>query len=115
MDTATGGKLFLADPVSYVILLSMAGTVTLQIYWLNCGLARWDALFNVPVFQSFWILVSVIGGGVFYREFQGFDALQWCMFPAGVLLTVVGVVMLSQRDTTKRAQKGPWLCTWGVW
>ena len=76
MDTANGGHLFLLDPVAYVILLSMGGTVTLQIYWLNCGLARWDALYNVPVFQSFWILVSVIGGGVFYREFQGFDALQ---------------------------------------
>lgn len=76
MDTANGGRLFLLDPVAYLILLSMGGTVTLQIYWLNCGLARWDALYNVPVFQSFWILVSVVGGGVFYREFNGFDVLQ---------------------------------------
>lgn len=101
MDSARGGTLFLLNPLSYLILLAMGSTVTLQIYWLNCGLARWEALYNVPVFQAFWILVSVVGGGVFYREFQGFTPLNWLMFPAGVLLTVVGVIMLSQRDTTK--------------
>ncbi len=55
-----------------------------QIYWLNCGLARWDALNNVPVFQSFWILVSVVGGGVFYSEFSSFTVLQvWKCVPGG--------------------------------
>ena len=81
-----------------------------QIYWLNCGLARWDALSNVPVFQSFWILVSVIGGGVFYNEFNDFSVLQWIMFPLGVLLTIIGVYYLSQREiasvSKRRASTG---------
>lgn len=40
------GPLFLARAPTYAILVSMGTTVTLQIYWLNCGLARWDALYK---------------------------------------------------------------------
>ena len=95
---AGGGAAFLKYVSTYAVLLAMAGTITLQIYWLNCGLARWDALYNVPIFSSFWILVSVIGGGVFYDEFAAFGALQALLFPVGVLLAIVGVYVLSQRE-----------------
>jgi hypothetical protein len=76
--------------------------VHVQIYWLNCGLARWDAVNNVPVFQSFWITVSVIGGGVFYDEFSGFSPVQCAMFPFGIVLTVIGVYYLTRREITAR-------------
>ncbi len=51
VDTASGGQLFLVRPETYGIAGGMTTTIGLQIYWLNCGLARWDALYNVPVFQ----------------------------------------------------------------
>ena len=50
---------------TYLVLLGMFSTISLQIYWLNCGLAKWDALYNVPIFQAFWTMCSVIGGGSF--------------------------------------------------
>uniref|UniRef100_A0A7S1GDF7 Uncharacterized protein n=1 Tax=Bicosoecida sp. CB-2014 TaxID=1486930 RepID=A0A7S1GDF7_9STRA len=98
MDWLDSGRFFLGYFPTYLVLLAMGMSVTLQIYWLNCGLARWDALYNVPVFQSFWILVSVMGGGVFYGEFAGFTTEQTILFPLGVLIAVCGVVWLSQRD-----------------
>ena len=101
-DSTHGGRFFLARGQSYGIIFAMLLTVTLQIYWLNCGLARWDAVNNVPVFQSFWILVSVVGGGIFYSEFNGFKPIQWVMFPAGILLTVIGVFYLSRREISSR-------------
>mmetsp|Transcript_10690 Transcript_10690/g.17482 ORF Transcript_10690/g.17482 Transcript_10690/m.17482 type:complete len:801 (-) Transcript_10690:45-2447(-) len=91
-------KLFLAHIGSYMIAIGMFCSIALQIYWLNCGLARWDALYVVPVFQAVWIVFSVIGGGVFYGEFNGFSFVQASAFLAGVVLTVLGVYFLSQRD-----------------
>ena len=92
---------------TYLVLLGMFLTISLQIYWLNCGLARWDALYNVPIFQAFWTMCSVIGGGVFYGEFSSFDTLQTLMFPAGVLCTCIGVFFLSQREVSDHSAKAP--------
>jgi hypothetical protein len=98
---AGGGAAFLTFVPTYAVILAMACTITLQIYWLNCGLARWDALYNVPIFSSFWILCTVIGGGVFYDEFADFSALQGLLFPLGVLLAIAGVYWLSQREANE--------------
>lgn len=98
-DTIAGRANMFSYPPSYAVLLAMATTVALQVYWLNCGLARWDALYNVPIFQSFWIVGSVVSGGVVYREFEEFNVLQALMFPVGVLLTIAGVYFLSQRES----------------
>jgi uncharacterized membrane protein len=89
-------KNMFADPYSYMVIMAMALSIFLQIYWLNCGLARWDALYNVPVFQSFWISFSEISGGIVYGEFNDFSFFQGFMFLAGSMATVYGVYMLSQ-------------------
>lgn len=75
-----GGDFPLGDWFTWVILICMGTSITLQIYWLNCGLARWDSLYNVPVFQSFWITISTLGGGIFYKEFDDFNTLQWIVY-----------------------------------
>ena len=36
-----------------------------QIYWINLGLARYDALLQIPVFYVVWTLFDVIGKFVF--------------------------------------------------
>jgi len=77
-------------------------TIFFQIRWLNSGLRRFDALYIVPVFQSFWILVSVISGMVFFGEYEDiFGSIEnSVMFPFGVLVTISGVYVLSQRAIT---------------
>ena len=47
---------------TYFVLLGLGVTIFLQIRWLNSGLQRFSALMIVPIFQSFWILVSVVAG-----------------------------------------------------
>ncbi|GBG28659.1 Magnesium transporter NIPA2 [Hondaea fermentalgiana] len=90
-------RIFLAHIGSYLVFLGMLASVTMQVYWLNCALARFDALYVVPVFQAQWIVFGVIGGGVFYGEFSGFSFGQALAFLSGVGLTVLGVYILSQR------------------
>mmetsp|Transcript_5523 Transcript_5523/g.10381 ORF Transcript_5523/g.10381 Transcript_5523/m.10381 type:complete len:683 (+) Transcript_5523:274-2322(+) len=103
---AGDSRIFLAHMGSYMIAFSMFCTIGLQIYWLNCGLAKWDALYIVPVFQAQWIVFSVIGGGVFYGEFSGFSFGQVVAFCVGIALTVLGVYILSQRDVRDQDEEG---------
>lgn len=96
----------------------------LQIHWLAHGLQSFDAVFIVPVFQCFFISVSIFGGGVYFKEFAkmpvlavSFVALQDCtrrqvrltrpsslshlqlgMFFFGASVTLSGVYLLSKRE-----------------
>ena len=97
-ETIAGKGFFLRYWQMYPIIGFLICSVAMQIYWLNMGLARFDALYNVPVFQCFWMLFSTIGGGVFFQEFWSFSAIQAAMFPFGVSLCVFGVFLLSQRS-----------------
>ena len=49
--------------LTYVILVCMFFTIFSQQHWLATGLQFFDALYIVPVFQAFFIGVSVIAGG----------------------------------------------------
>jgi hypothetical protein len=95
---------------SYAVIGGMLASIFTQIKWLNSGLLRFDALTLVPIFQAFWILVSVAGGLVFFGEAASFSLKQAIMFPVGVLVTVAGVFALSLKaialETVGDQEKG---------
>eukprot|EP00946_MAST-07B_sp_MAST-7B-sp1_P003759 g3759.t1 len=93
------GVIFLGMWQTYPLIMALIACVALQIYWLNLGLARFDALYNVPVFQCFWMLFGVIAGGVFFHEFATFSGFQALMFTLGVSFCLAGVAVLSSRST----------------
>lgn len=61
-SSIAGSRFFLFYLGTYAILAAVAVTIALQIYWLNCALARWDALYVIPIFQSQWMIFTVISG-----------------------------------------------------
>ncbi|KAH9256436.1 hypothetical protein BASA81_005350 [Batrachochytrium salamandrivorans] len=108
-STMRGGQLFLLSSPIYLILFLLVGSMLMQIYWLNQGLARFDSLYNVPVFTSTWIVGTVLGGGVFYNEFASFNVYQAVFFPIGVSLCCIGVFYLaigSSSSTLAKVQPG---------
>lgn len=100
INSFAGGGFFLAYYQTYLVVICMGACIYLQIKWLNDGLRRFDAVYIVPVFQSFWILVSVVAGLVFFHEYKEMSAVQIIVFPLGILLTILGVYFLSQRGTS---------------
>jgi hypothetical protein len=100
--TVSGHGLFFVYYQSYLIIGSMVASILLQIKWLNDGLIRFDSVSLIPIFQSFWILVSVVGGIVFFGEATQFSAVQAVMFPLGVIVTISGVYLLSRRSVAPR-------------
>ena len=87
---------------AYFIILAMAGCIVFQIKWLNDGLLRFDASFTVPVFQAFWVVLSVASGLVFYNEYRGMNTLQKGLFALGIVITITGVIMLSRSRRVHR-------------
>ncbi|EQC40965.1 hypothetical protein SDRG_02028 [Saprolegnia diclina VS20] len=84
--------------LTYVILAGLVLTISVQTHMLALGLKNFDALYMVPVFTCFFISFSVLGGAVYFNEFQAFTLYQWICFPLGVAITVVGVILLSRRE-----------------
>ena len=59
------------------------------------GLCYHDALLIVPIYQTFWVLVSIIGGGVYFKEIQTFTATSGPLFLVGVLIGLAGIYILT--------------------
>jgi len=80
---------------TYLIIVAMVCTLLVQMKGLNSGLAFHPAVFIVPVYQSFWIMGSIVGGSVYFKEFDDMKGLNVAMFCIGVLTCVLGVFILT--------------------
>ena len=96
IGSTRGEAIFLTYWETYMVLFCLVSCIVLQLYWLNQGLARFESLYNVPIFTSTWIVGTVLGGGVFYGEFYDFTWAQWVFFPLGIILCCIGVFYLAQ-------------------
>lgn len=85
------------SPISFIFSFVTIFTAVSQLYWINMGLARYDALIQVPVFYVFWTLFDVIGGAVYYDEFRGFTPRQFSGFFIGIAVIFSGVLVLAGR------------------
>jgi uncharacterized membrane protein len=93
-------------PQTWIILTLLGITIFCQIKWLNEGLQQFDASYTVPVFQAFWILLSVISGLMFYKEIDGMNTIAKVFFFVGIIVTIYGVSMLSHRRVPKSTTRG---------
>jgi hypothetical protein len=105
----------LAKALSSLLRTSFAGSVQLRyfgfyvilflwviamLFWLtrmNKALKMFDGYVIIPVLQVFWIIFSILAGGLYYQEFQEFSVGSGFGFGAGVLVILVGVVMLARK------------------
>ena len=46
--------------------------------------------------QVLWTLISVVGGGVQFGDFDGLGLVKWIVFISGTLTTVVGVYVKEE-------------------
>ena len=90
-----------ASPFLYVIAFLAIGTCFFWVHRLNAALRMFDAIFIVPVFQVAWTTLSVVGGGIFFREFEDcFQGLHAVLFTLGLLVIFCGVFILSPSSSS---------------
>ncbi|KDO28741.1 hypothetical protein SPRG_19958 [Saprolegnia parasitica CBS 223.65] len=106
-STLAGDNQF-TSVATYAIALMMLICIVLQIHWLAQGLKTSDTIFVVPVFQCFFIAVSIVGGAVYFNEFATMSVLQLIMFFVGVVITLGGVLILSKRETSTLPPTQKW-------
>jgi len=81
-------------------LIPFGGCLFLQITYMNKALHIYpDALFVLPIYQSFWIVLGIAAGLIFYKEYQQLSGLEIFLFSLGVITSLIGVQILSMRDT----------------
>eukprot|EP00658_Telonema_sp_P-2_P018971 TRINITY_DN1742_c0_g1_i13.p1 TRINITY_DN1742_c0_g1~~TRINITY_DN1742_c0_g1_i13.p1 ORF type:complete len:515 (+),score=141.73 TRINITY_DN1742_c0_g1_i13:209-1753(+) len=98
LKTSFKGDNQMVNPLTYALIICMLASIFTQTHFLAKGLSHFDALYIVPVFQCFFIMVSIIGGGIFFSEFARLSLLQGICFGIGVVITLIGVKKLSQRE-----------------
>ena len=103
--TTLGGKNQFNSPFTYFILTAWITSMVFWLYRMNAALRKFDGVFIIPVLQVVWTLFSIIGGGVYFREFSAFNAVDIGLFTLGVCIVIFGVYLLAPQ-TPARAEGG---------
>lgn len=85
--------------VTYLLIFAMFILIILQIKYLNLALKYFDSLLCVPTFQCFFIMFSTLNGLIFFKEYSQFSITNWCLYPIGILITLIGVYIESHRNS----------------
>ena len=81
-----------------VVLLALA-----MISYINQGLAQFNAVVYLPLYNCIYILLSSSFGALFFREFDDYNTLSWIMFPTGIVITIGGIALMSATGAKLRA------------
>lgn len=80
---------------TYVVLFLFLGGTFFWLYRVNKALSSFDGLFIIPVLQAFFVIWTIIVGGVYFKEFEDFTFARMSGFVLGVMIVVVGVFLLA--------------------
>jgi len=99
---AAGSESFVSWEI-YVFLVLLIVCNVAQVIRLQASLSRFPAGVVIPVFQVGVTVLSVIGGGLYFREFESFSTVpvfEPLLFAVGLAAAVAGVGLLSMREAT---------------
>ncbi|XP_076923248.1 putative magnesium transporter NIPA8 [Bidens hawaiensis] len=84
---------------TYSILLMFLCTAAFWMTRLNEGLAQFDAILIVPMFQIAWTFFSICTGFVYFQEYQVLNALRTVMFILGMISVFIGISLLAPDES----------------
>lgn len=84
---------------TYSVLLLFLSTAGFWMTRLNEGLALFDAILIVPMFQIAWTFFSICTGIIYFQEYQVLDALRTTMFILGMMSVFIGISLLAPDES----------------
>ena len=90
-------RLVFTSAATYFIVLGTCCSGPLQLTWLAKGLRYVEAQLIVPTFASCFTIFSILGGAVFFKEFDSFCPSRIALFALSAMITIFGVFLLYQR------------------
>ena len=82
----------------------MVACVALQLHHLNKGLARFEALLVVPVYQTLWTVFAIGGGLIFFQEYRVMTRRGCLLYVVGNCISLVGVTILVVQRKRQTAE-----------
>lgn len=90
-----GGSMIAAS----LLLAGFCGNVSFWLLCLNYALRTYPALYIVPALQSVWMCCTIVGGGIFFREFDNMSNFDLVGFFIGVAIVLTGVVLMPAESS----------------
>jgi hypothetical protein len=66
-----------------------------MISFINQGLERFPAVSFLPLYNCLFIVLCTLLGALFFREFDDFSVKASIMFPLGIIITILGISLIS--------------------
>jgi hypothetical protein len=95
--TVSGNNQML-KPFTYAVIFIYIIATVFWLYRMNEALRRYDGLFIIPVLQVFWLVFTIVSGGIYFQEFHHFSKTQMIGFCTGVLVVFYGVYLLMPTE-----------------
>ena len=90
---------------TYIIIFVWIVTVTIWLTRMEVALRLFDSSFMIPLLQVQFILFAIIGGGIYFKEFNAFLWYQWIGFWGGIALVCYGLSLLAGMGEPGKAPK----------
>lgn len=107
ISTTTHGANQFTTVFTYVCFIALIVTALSNIHFINVALQSGNIVVALPTYYVVNVILTMISGMLFYQTYQSFETVPAVLFAIGVLLTVVGVILITQRpvpeDTTDEA------------
>ena len=100
MRLQLGGESQFGSPFTMYILVVFGATATFWMTRLNRGLRLFPSTFIVPMMQAMWTVLSILNGGIYFKEFENFDTARTVTFFSGVLIVLLSVLSLAAGKTS---------------
>jgi hypothetical protein len=99
-DTISGNNQF-NTPYPYILgaLFLVLGAIWLWRY--NVALKRYNILYVMPVITACYIVLNIVGGGIYFQEFDNFHVVEWVVFSIGGCFVIGGIFLVSMHGTGK--------------
>lgn len=89
---------------SYIIFIILIVTAVLQVICVNSALKMCDAVTVVPVFFSFYSVLSLINSNVYYDQWWKYTPLNYGLVFPSIAVLIYGVMLLSKSQATHDAE-----------
>jgi len=79
---------------TYVTILAWLVLMMYWLYRLNTALGLYNPLFIIPLLQANFIFFAIVSGGIYFKEFNYMDSVQWIGFTSGIICMFSGIALL---------------------
>ena len=83
--------------LTWVFIAVFVFCLVSQMAFIDKSLRINDAMLHVPFFYVLWNIMSMLGGGIVFGEFDGFTGREYAAFVCGAAVLFAGVYVVSLR------------------